>query len=86
MGEGQTGLNTVTRAKVLNNKSSPVISEDTVVSLESLEKLSSNFVRLGVEKDIHVYEGAGHAFANPSGDSFRRNATRDTWNQTLQFP
>jgi carboxymethylenebutenolidase len=60
-------------------------SEDRVVSLESVREFNSTLGQLGVEKDIHVYEGAGHAFANPSGDSFRRNATRDAWNQTLQF-
>lgn len=60
-------------------------SEDRVVSLETVREFNSTLGQLGVEKDIHVYEGAGHAFANPSGESFRRNATRDAWNQTLQF-
>ncbi len=60
-------------------------SEDRVVSLESVRDFNSTLDQLDVEKDIHVYEGAGHAFANPSGDSFRPNATRDAWNETLEF-
>jgi len=40
---------------------------------------------LGVENEIRVYDDAGHAFANPSGESFRPNATRDAWDRTLDF-
>jgi carboxymethylenebutenolidase len=32
-----------------------------------------------------VYEGAGHAFANPSGQSFQPEATMDAWMKTLDF-
>jgi carboxymethylenebutenolidase len=56
----------------------PVVDVDTVRSFE--ESLGN---RSGI--DINYYEGAGHAFANPSGDSFNEGAASDAWNKTLDF-
>ncbi|WP_380674852.1 dienelactone hydrolase family protein [Salinigranum sp. GCM10025319] len=60
-------------------------SEDQVVSIESVREFNRTLGELGVEREIYVYEGAGHAFANPSGESFRPDATRDAWSKTLDF-
>jgi len=60
-------------------------TEDQVVGQENIREFNSTLDAIGVENEIHMYEGAGHAFANPSGDSFRPNATRDAWNKTLNF-
>ncbi|EGQ43039.1 MAG: dienelactone hydrolase family [Candidatus Nanosalina sp. J07AB43] len=78
-----------TNQSKLENIDQPVLgifgSEDNVVGLENVKEFNSTLERLGTEKEIHVYEGAGHAFANPSGESFRPNATQDAWNETLEF-
>jgi carboxymethylenebutenolidase len=60
-------------------------SEDRVIPLNDVRAFNESLNELGIENSIHIYEGAGHAFANPSGDSFRPNATRDAWNKTLTF-
>jgi carboxymethylenebutenolidase len=60
-------------------------SEDRVVPLEDVRAFDRTLDDVGVEHEVYVYEGAGHAFANPSGESFRPNATRDAWNKTLTF-
>lgn len=40
---------------------------------------------LGKPAEVHVYEGAGHAFANPSGTAYRPQAASDAWQRTVTF-
>jgi carboxymethylenebutenolidase len=79
----------VTDAETLERIDAPVLgifgAEDQVVSVESVREFNRSLGELGIEREIHVYEGAGHAFANPSGQSFQPEATRDAWNETLSF-
>ena len=78
-----------TNESTLQRIDAPVLgifgSEDQVVSVESVREFNRTLGELGIEREIHVYEGAGHAFANPSGESFRPNDTRDAWSKTLRF-
>jgi carboxymethylenebutenolidase len=78
-----------TNATELRSIDEPVLgifgSEDQVVGPENVEEFDRTLDEIGVENEIHVYEGADHAFANPSGESFRPDATRDAWNRTLSF-
>jgi carboxymethylenebutenolidase len=41
--------------------------------------------RLGKDVQVHVYEGAQHAFANPSGTAYQADAAEDSWRRTLAF-
>jgi len=41
--------------------------------------------RLGKNADIHIYEGAEHAFANPSGTAYDPQAAEDAWHLTTAF-
>jgi carboxymethylenebutenolidase len=41
--------------------------------------------RLGKNVDVHVYDGASHAFANPSGTSYQPEAADDAWRRTIEF-
>jgi carboxymethylenebutenolidase len=78
-----------TDASTLRRIDGPVLgvfgAEDQVVGIENVREFNRTLGDLGVEREIHVYEGAGHAFANPSGESFRPGATRDAWSKTLRF-
>jgi carboxymethylenebutenolidase len=78
-----------TNESTLRSIDGPVLgvfgSEDEVVGIENVREFNRTLGELGVEREIHVYEGASHAFANPSGESFRPNATRDAWTKTLRF-
>jgi carboxymethylenebutenolidase len=60
-------------------------SEDRVVPVEDVRAFDETLDDLGVEHEVYVYEGANHAFANPSGQSFEPEATRDAWSKTLAF-
>jgi carboxymethylenebutenolidase len=40
---------------------------------------------LGKDATIHVYEGAEHAFANPSGKRYKEDAAVDAWARTVDF-
>lgn len=35
--------------------------------------------------EIHIYEGAGHAFANPSGKNYQARAAQDSWAKVTAF-
>lgn len=39
----------------------------------------------GLENEICLYPGVGHAFANPSGVNYAQNETKDAWNKTIGF-
>lgn len=60
-------------------------SEDQVVGIENIREFNQTLGDLGTQREVYVYEGASHAFANPSGESFRPEATRDAWTKTLRF-
>ena len=60
-------------------------SEDRGIKLESVQRFEGALERLNKDYEIHVYEGAGHAFANPSGRNFNAEYAEDAWNRTLEF-
>jgi len=60
-------------------------ADDTNIPAESVEAFAEQLRQGGVESDIRIYEGAGHAFANPSGDSYVPEAATDAWTRTLDF-
>jgi hypothetical protein len=60
-------------------------SEDRVVGSENVRGFNRAPGELAVEAGCTSTEGAGHAFANPSGESVRPEATRDAWEKTLRF-
>ncbi len=60
-------------------------SEDRGIKLESVRRFEAVLERLGKEYEIQVYEGAGHAFANPSGNNFNPEYADDAWTRTLDF-
>ena len=60
-------------------------SEDQVVAVETVREFDRTLGAIGVEREISIYEGANHAFANPSGERFHPEATMDAWETTLRF-
>jgi carboxymethylenebutenolidase len=53
-----------------------------VASVRAFEALAKE---LGKKMEIHLYEGAGHAFANPSGTNYRAEAATDAWQRSIAF-
>ena len=58
---------------------------DDSIPVENVTNFESALDSLGIPNEIYVYEGVGHAFANPSRDSYAPEQTADAWNKTLSF-
>lgn len=58
---------------------------DEGIPVEGVRRFESTLEELGKDAEIHVYEGAGHAFANPSGERYEPEAAKDAWEKTISF-
>ena len=59
--------------------------EDTGIPVSSVEAFKQSLDELGVANEIHIYPGVGHAFANPSGERYAPDETKDAWEKTVKF-
>lgn len=73
----------------LKNLKSPVLgifgSTDNLISVEKVNSFEKNLKDLNIPNTIKIYDGVGHAFANPTGQNFAPNETKDAWLKTLDF-
>lgn len=60
-------------------------AEDSSIPLETVDQFESTLKKLNKKAEILVYQGAGHAFANPSGQNYVSEAAEDAWKQTIKF-
>ena len=60
-------------------------SKDRVVPAATVTAFEATMKRLGKDVDIHMYEGAEHGFANPSGTVYEPRAAEDSWRLTTAF-
>lgn len=54
-------------------------------SVTQVKKLENTLQSLNKSVEIHIYEGADHAFANPSGTRYNAKAAEDAWDKTTAF-
>jgi len=59
--------------------------EDQGIPVDSVKAFEEALDSLGKDAEIHVYEGADHAFANPSGMNYQPEAAGDAWQRTVAF-
>ncbi len=59
--------------------------EDRGIPVEAVRELEEALAALGKDAAIHVYDGAGHAFANPTGTAYDDDAAADAWEKTRAF-
>lgn len=59
--------------------------KDQAIPVEKVKEFESSLNALGVENEIYIYPGVGHAFANPSGMNYAPNETKDAWGKTITF-
>lgn len=59
--------------------------EDTSIPVTRVREFESAMDSLGIENEIYIYPGVGHAFANPSGANYAPNETMDAWDKTTAF-
>jgi|AntRauTorcE11898_2_1112593.scaffolds.fasta_scaffold00230_17 carboxymethylenebutenolidase len=60
-------------------------SEDSVVPADTVREFGRVLTELEKPHEIHVYEGAGHAFANPSGENYDSDTAARAWAETTAF-
>lgn len=58
---------------------------DQGIPVASVQQFEQTLKDLGKNVEIHIYEGAGHAFANPSGENYQAAAAQDAWTRSLAF-
>jgi len=58
---------------------------DRGITVESVQKFESAMERLRKNHEVHIYPGADHAFANPTGNAYNAAAADDAWQKTLEF-
>lgn len=59
--------------------------EDRSIPVASARAFDAALDELGIENEVYIYPGVGHAFANPSGANYAPEETRDAWEKTLAF-
>ena len=73
---------------VLRQTTTPVLAhfgrKDQAVSIETARTFESRFEETEADGAIHYYD-AGHAFANPSGESYEPEAAEQAWTRTTDF-
>lgn len=81
--------NLETDASKLSSIKWPVLgifgSLDTSIPVASVKEFEKALNQLKIENEIHIYEGVGHAFANPSGANYAPEQTKDAWKKTVEF-
>lgn len=81
--------NLVEDPEQLQSLSGPVLgifgAEDSGIPVESVRNFESALNQINVQNDITIYDGVGHAFANPSGSNYAPEETMDAWEKTLAF-
>ncbi|NGP87548.1 dienelactone hydrolase family protein [Fodinibius halophilus] len=60
-------------------------SEDQGIPPKKVKEFESALNEVGVDNSIHIYEGARHAFASPSGGRYQKKAAEDAWKKTITF-
>ena len=60
-------------------------AEDSSIPVETVEEFESKLQQREGETEIIVYEDAGHAFANPSGQNYVPEAAEAAWEETTEF-
>ncbi|MDZ7644571.1 MAG: dienelactone hydrolase family protein [Woeseiaceae bacterium] len=59
--------------------------DDRGIPVETVEAFRDTLESLGKDHEIHVYPDVGHAFANPTGNNYDREAAAAAWHETLAF-
>lgn len=60
-------------------------ADDSSIPLPQVRAFEQALNEAGKDAAVYVYEGAGHAFANPSGERFQAEAAAQAWDRTMAF-
>jgi carboxymethylenebutenolidase len=78
-----------TDPKSLEDLDSPLLGlfgeEDGGIPVDDVRAFEAALEEVGADAEIVIYPGAGHAFANPSGQNYQAEAAEDSWQRTIAF-
>lgn len=60
-------------------------SADGSIPVDSVHKMEASLEGLHKAVEVKIYDGAQHAFANPSGQHYDKAAADDAWQRTTAF-
>lgn len=60
-------------------------ADDQGIPVDRVRAMEQGFNDAGVENEIYVYDGAGHAFFNDTRESYHSEAAQDAWQKTLAW-
>jgi carboxymethylenebutenolidase len=60
-------------------------AEDQSIPVATVDQFKAALDANNISNEVYVYDGVGHAFANPSGDNYAPEETEDAWNKTVSF-
>jgi len=60
-------------------------ARDESIPVDQVRAFEEGMKRAGVNGEVHIYDSAGHAFANPSGQMYVPGAAADAWKRTQAF-
>ena len=79
----------ITEQESLSNISWPVLGIfaefDQGIPVESVNDFETSLDDLDIPNEIHIYPGVDHAFANPSGERYAPDESKDAWQKTIEF-
>jgi carboxymethylenebutenolidase len=79
----------VTEPEPLSKIKWPVLGifgdQDQSIPVTTVEQFEEALTKNGITNEIYIYQGVGHAFANPSGDNYAPNETKGAWHKTVGF-
>lgn len=58
---------------------------DQGIPVESVKEFEKSLDELGIPNEVHIYPNVNHAFANPSGNRYAPEETKDAWQKTITF-
>jgi carboxymethylenebutenolidase len=58
---------------------------DSGIPPAAVDEFESSLDAAGIQNDITIYPGVNHSFANPSGDRYAPDESKDAWEKTLSF-
>ena len=58
---------------------------DKGIPVATVNEFESALTEASVENQIHIYDGVDHAFANPSGERYAPDESKDAWDKTILF-
>jgi carboxymethylenebutenolidase len=57
--------------------------QDRGIPVESVRKFEGALKELNKNVTVHIYEGAGHAFANETGKQYHKESAEDAWKKLV---